>query len=70
MLRGSMQRNAPMWAGGGVLMLVVLAKLILVDRHYMGNIWGIVSFMVVGLLLVGVGYFAPKPPKTAEGASA
>jgi len=70
MLRGSMQRNAPMWAGGGILMLVVLAKLIIVDRHYMGNIWGIVSFMVVGLLLVGVGYFAPKPPKAAEGASA
>ena len=65
-IRGSLQRNGPLWSGGAILMAIVLAKLIVVDRHYMGNIWGIVSFMVVGLLLVGVGYFAPKPPKAAE----
>ena len=50
-------------------MVVVLLKLVAVDRHYMGNIPGIVSFMAVGLLLVGVGYFAPSPPKMVEGES-
>jgi len=68
-IRGSRSRNRPMWMGGAVLMAVVLAKLVVVDRHYMGNIPGIVSFMAVGLLLVGVGYIAPSPPKTVEGAA-
>ena len=47
-------------------MLVVLGKLILVDRTYMANIPGIVSCLAVGLLLVVVGYFAPQPPKEKE----
>lgn len=68
-VRGSLQRNRPLWLGGAVLMSVVLLKLVVVDRHYMGNMPGIVSFMAVGLLLVGVGYFAPSPPKTEQGAS-
>ena len=50
-------------------MLAVLVKLMLIDRTYMGNIPGIVSFLAVGLLLVAVGYFAPQPPKAeVEGA--
>ena len=69
MLLGWRRVQRPIWLGGFILMLVVLAKLILIDRHYAGNIPGIVSFFVVGLLLVGVGYFAPSPPKIAAGAS-
>ena len=46
--------------------MIVLAKLALVDRTYLGNIPGIVSCLAVGLLLVGVGYFAPQPPKEKE----
>jgi uncharacterized membrane protein len=68
MLLGSRRVQRPLWLGGVILMVVVLAKLALIDRHYAGNIPGIVSFFVVGLLLVAVGYFAPSPPKTAEGA--
>ena len=30
----------------------------------MGNLPGIVSFMAVGLLLVGVGWMAPSPART------
>jgi uncharacterized membrane protein len=67
MLLGSRRVQRPLWLGGVILMIVVLAKLIAVDRHYAGNIPGIVSFFVVGLLLVVVGYFAPSPPKIAEG---
>lgn len=62
---GSRRGDRRQWIGGGMLMLVVLAKLILIDRTYMGNMPGIVSFMAVGLLLLAVGYFAPQPPKAA-----
>lgn len=63
-VRGSLRRDRTVWMGGAVLMGIVLAKLLFVDRSYMGNLPGIVSFMAVGLLLVGVGYVAPSPPRT------
>ena len=63
LILGSRRSKRRQWLGGGLLMLVVLVKLILIDRTYMGNIPGIVSFLAVGLLLVAVGYFAPQPPK-------
>ena len=47
-------------------MLIVLAKLMLIDRSYMGNIPGIVPFLAVGLLLLVVGYIAPQPPKAED----
>ena len=47
-------------------MLIVLGKLMFVDRTYMGNMPGIISFIAVGLLLVGVGWIAPQPPRMAE----
>ena len=62
---GSRQRNRQVWIGGAMLMVVVLLKLPTVDRHYMGNLPGIVSFLSVGLLLVVVGYLAPSPPRFA-----
>lgn len=64
MFLGSRRRNRPLWIGGMTLMILVCAKLVFVDRQYVGNLNGIVSFLAVGLLLVGVGYFAPSPPKT------
>lgn len=63
---GSRRRQRPLWLAGAGLMVVVLAKLGLVDRQYMGDLNGIVSFIAVGLLLVAVGYFAPSPPKSGE----
>ena len=66
LILGSRRGDRKQWMGGGLLMLVVLGKLILVDRQYMANIPGIVSCIAVGLLLVGVGYFAPQPPKQKE----
>jgi uncharacterized membrane protein len=60
---GSRRRNRPLWMAGAVLMAIVLGKLLLVDRQYFGDITGIVSALFVGLLMVGVGYIAPTPPR-------
>jgi uncharacterized membrane protein len=69
-IAGSRRGSRMLWLAGAVLMGVVLAKLILVDRTHMGNIPGIVSFLAVGVLLTVVGYFAPSPPPRATGAAA
>ncbi|CAN5140642.1 DUF2339 domain-containing protein [soil metagenome] len=60
---GSRRGDRRIWWAGAALMGIVLVKLLLVDRQYMGNMAGIVSFMAVGLLLVGVGYVAPTPAR-------
>jgi uncharacterized membrane protein len=63
---GSRKLDRQVWWGGAILMGIVLLKLITVDRGYMGNMPGIISFMAVGLLLVGVGWIAPQPPRSAD----
>jgi uncharacterized membrane protein len=60
---GSRRRQRSLWLVGASLMGVVLGKVILIDRSYVGDLAGIVSFAAVGLLLVLVGYIAPSPPK-------
>ncbi|MBK1702943.1 DUF2339 domain-containing protein, partial [Thiococcus pfennigii] len=62
MLFGARRGRRPLWVGGAALAGVVIVKLLLVDRHYLGDLPGIVAFLGVGLLLVAVGYFAPVPP--------
>jgi uncharacterized membrane protein len=63
---GSRRRQRGLWLAGAVLMGVVLAKLVFVDRTHLGNLLGIASFIAYGLLCTAVGYFAPAPPR-AEG---
>ena len=63
---GSRRGNRGLWLAGAVLMAVVLAKLILVDRGNLGDYLGIASFIAYGLLCTLVGYFAPAPPRTAS----
>jgi uncharacterized membrane protein len=60
---GSKRRDRRLWISGALLLGVVLLKLAAIDWRYSGTIPGIVSFMVVGLLMAGVGYIAPSPPK-------
>jgi uncharacterized membrane protein len=67
---GSRRGERRVWWGGAILMVIVLGKLVLVDRQYMGNVAGIVSFIAVGLLLVGVGYIAPSPARRARESAA
>ena len=50
------------WIVGAVLMTAVIAKLFLLDLSGQGTIERIVSFLVVGFLLLVVGYFSPVPP--------
>ncbi|WP_147652569.1 DUF2339 domain-containing protein [Vulcaniibacterium gelatinicum] len=67
---GSRRGERGLWLGGALLMGVVLAKLVLVDRQHLGNLLGIVSFLAYGLLCTAVGYFAPVPPRAAARESA
>ncbi|NLA68653.1 MAG: DUF2339 domain-containing protein, partial [Gammaproteobacteria bacterium] len=64
-ITGSRRGQRALWLAGAVLMAVVLAKLVLVDRQHLGNLLGIGSFLAYGLLCTLVGWFAPAPPRTA-----
>ncbi|WP_142125908.1 DUF2339 domain-containing protein [Pseudoxanthomonas sp. 3HH-4] len=63
---GSRRGQRMLWLGGAVLMGVVLAKLVFVDRQHLGNLLGIGSFIGYGLLCTVVGYLAPAPPRRIE----
>ncbi len=63
MLQGNRQSQRKLWFSGAILMGVVVLKLFLIELGDSGGIARIVSFIVVGLLLLLVGYFAPIPPK-------
>jgi uncharacterized membrane protein len=52
-----------LWVVGAGLMGLVIAKLFLVDLSNVGTVERIVSFIVVGLLMLVIGYFSPMPPK-------
>jgi uncharacterized membrane protein len=54
------------WLAGGALLLVVVAKLFVVDLSNVGTIARIVSFIGVGVLMLVVGYFSPVPPKARQ----
>lgn len=63
---GSRRGQRGLWLGGAVLMGIVLAKLLLVDRGNLGNALGIASFIAYGLLCTVVGYIAPVPPRAGD----
>jgi len=65
---GSRRGQRGLWLAGAVLMGVVLAKLLLVDRANLGNGLGIASFIAYGLLCTVVGYIAPVPPRQPSNA--
>ena len=57
MIEGNKSGQQPIWIS------LVVIKLFLVELGNSGGVARIVSFIVVGLLLLVVGYFAPIPPK-------
>ena len=60
---GSKRMNRALWTYGAVVLGAVLLKLLLIDRSSLGDLLGILSFLVVGGLLVLVGRLAPRPPQ-------
>lgn len=58
----------PLWTLGAALLLVVTAKLLVVDLSGSGSVARIVSFLGAGLLMVGIGYLSPIPPASLDAA--
>jgi uncharacterized membrane protein len=69
MLLGKRRGSRAVWFGGAALMGVVLVKLLLIDRQFMHDLPAIIGVLVVGVLLVAIGYFAPVPPRSATSAA-
>jgi uncharacterized membrane protein len=65
MLYAHRRSNRVMWLAGAGLLGLVVIKLLVVDLSNEGGAVRIVTFMVVGILMLVVGYFAPLPPKNA-----
>ena len=61
MRHAARQQRRQQWSLGAVLLLLVVAKLFLIDLSNVGGIARIVSFVGVGLLMVLIGYLAPFP---------
>ena len=66
MLVANRRGRRGLWMVGAGLIAVVVAKLFLVELLHAGTVERIVSFMVVGILLLVLGYFAPVPPKKTQ----
>ena len=58
--------NRQLWGVGATLLAMVVLKLFVVDLSGTGTIARIVSFLVVGVLMLIIGYFSPLPPKAEE----
>ncbi|SHO48748.1 Uncharacterized membrane protein [Desulfopila aestuarii DSM 18488] len=58
--------NRLVWCCGAVLLALVVVKLFLVDLSGTGTVARIVSFIVVGILMLVIGYFSPIPPGRKE----
>lgn len=52
-----------LWLVGAGLLGLTVAKLLLVDLNNVGGATRIVTFIVVGVLMLVVGYLAPLPPR-------
>jgi uncharacterized membrane protein len=60
----------PLWLVGAGLLGLVVVKLLLIDLSNAGGAERIIAFIVVGVLMLVVGYFAPLPPKAQAAATA
>lgn len=66
---GARRAQRRLWfVGAGLLSLVVL-KLFVIDLSGAGSIGRIISFLVVGLLMLVIGFFAPLPPQSTDESS-
>jgi hypothetical protein len=63
MLFAARKNTRSLWIVGAALVGIVLVKMFFVDLGASGTVERIVSFLVVGSLLVATGYFSPIPPR-------
>ncbi|MDR2678095.1 MAG: DUF2339 domain-containing protein [Zoogloeaceae bacterium] len=63
MLTGTRRGARNLWTAGAGLIAVVVIKLFWIELGESGSLARIVSFMGVGMLLLLIGYLAPRPPK-------
>jgi uncharacterized membrane protein len=66
MQQASRRQSRGLWLGGGLLLLAVVAKLFTVDLADQGSMARILSFVVVGVLMLLIGYIAPIPAKKPQ----
>ena len=66
MVAGVRMARRPVWVAGTSWMAVVVAKLFVVDLRNLTALGRVVSFIVVGVLLLIVGYLAPVPPAAPD----
>lgn len=66
MIVGHKKGLRQLWLIGGVLIVIVVAKLFFIELGNRGGLERVISFMGVGVLLLVVGYFAPLPPRQPE----
>ncbi len=57
------RRSRALWIAGAVVLAAVVIKLFTVDLAASGTVARIVSFLAVGGLLVGIGWWSPLPPR-------
>jgi hypothetical protein len=66
MLVATRQTRRGLWLTGAFLLGVVVLKLFMFDLSRLAGVERIVSFLVVGVLLLALGYFSPVPPHRRE----
>jgi uncharacterized membrane protein len=64
MLLARRRLSRPLWMVGAGLLALTVAKLFLVDLSNAGGSERIIAFIVVGVLMLIVGYVAPLPPNS------
>jgi len=62
--RAAPERSRIVWMAGATLLGIVVLKLFVVDLSNVGTLARIVSFLVVGALMLVIGYVSPLPPST------
>ncbi len=66
MLMAGRRQTRVLWLTGAGLLALVVIKLLLIDLSNYGGAERIIAFIVVGVLMLVVGYFVPLPPAAKD----